>query len=202
MMRKRDMAIASDEKEHRVSVEAEAERRCAELVTHAWKAIADSPLANGKKLGKHPSVVFRDLGEKLHGMAYPDHIELNVSRLESPDREKFLGQTTRHEIAHVAEYRIAGVMTHGPLWHALDELIEGAGMQFTNYRPKEKFWEETLVSLTAVSILTLIVLVGAALIVRFPVWWGYLIGGILCGGGGIGLGAGCCELVNFFAKKA
>ena len=86
------------------------EQFCAQLAERAWENIASSPLTDGKRLGKCPPVVFRDLGDTLNGVAYPDRIELNVSRLESPDRDRFLRKTTLHEIAHVAEYRIAGVM--------------------------------------------------------------------------------------------
>ena len=79
------------------------EKYCLQLVAQAWKKIRDSKLANGKKIGKCPEVVFKELDDGLNGQAFPDHIELNISRLESPDRDVFLYKTILHEVAHVAE---------------------------------------------------------------------------------------------------
>ena len=177
------------------------EKYCSQLAAQAWKQIENSTLAGGVKIGKCPKVVFKKLDDNLNGLAYPDHIELNTTRLESPDRELFLYKTTLHEVAHVAEYRIAGVMTHGPLWHAIDDLIDGDGLHFTNFRPKVNALEDAFISFIAVSVLIMMVLLGAALIKRFPVWWGYLIGSILSGAGVIGLLAGLGELFDFFSKK-
>ena len=176
------------------------EKYCSQLAVQAWKQIATSKLVNGKNIGKCPVVIFKELDDTLHGVAYPDHIELNSSRLDSPDRELFLYKTTLHEVAHVAEHRIAGVMTHGPLWHALDDLIDGDGLQFSSFRPKTNFWEETFVSIGAVMFLTLLVLIGIALIIRFPVWWGYLAGGVTGGAGVIGLLAGLGELIKYLDR--
>ncbi len=177
------------------------EKYCSQLAAQAWKKIANSTLADGKEIGKCPTVVFKELDDSLHGLAYPDHIELNSLRLESPDRELFLYKTTLHEIAHVAEYRINGVMTHGPLWHAIDDLIDGDGLQFTSFRPKENFWEEAFISVMTVIILVMMVLGGAALIMRFPVWWGYLAGCVIGGIGVIGLLSGLSELIKFLNSR-
>ena len=174
---------------------------CSQLAMQAWKKIESSKLANGKNIGTCPTVELKELDESLHGLAYPDHIELNINRLQSPDRDVFLLKTTLHEIAHVAEYRISGVMTHGPLWHALDDLIDGDGMQFQSYREPQNVLEDAFISFMAVTILIMMVLIGACLIIRFPVWWGYLIGYIVGGAGIIGLLAGLCELIKFIGNK-
>jgi|GEM_PF-6757559 len=178
------------------------EKYCSQLVAQSWKKIRDSKLAGGKKIGKCPEVVFKELDDDLNGRAYPDHIELNISRLESPDRDVFLYKTTLHEVAHVAEYRINGVMTHGPLWHAIDDLIDGDGLQFRSYRtkPETSVVEEVFVNVMAVTVLGMMVLFGLALIIRFPVWWGYLIGCVIGGAGVIGLSAGFGELVKSLSK--
>lgn len=179
------------------------EKYCSQLAEQAWKKIASSTLCGGKKIGKCPKVVFKQLDDTLHGMAYPDHIELNTSRLDSPDRDLFLYKTTLHEVAHVAEYRLNGVMTHGPLWHALDDLIDGDGLQFTNFRSKPAIGhilEEIFLSCTAVLVLLMMTVGGAALIMHYPVWWGYLLGGILVIAGVIGLLAGLAELIRFLDK--
>jgi len=42
----------------------------------------------------------------------------------------------------------------------------------------------------------LMVLIGLALMMRFPVWWGYLIGCVIGGFGVFGLLAGLAELVK------
>ena len=131
------------------------EKYCSQLAAQAWKKLASSTLADGKKIGRCPKIVFKKLEDNINGRAYPEHIELNISRLESPDREIFLYKTTLHEVAHVAEYRIAGVMTHGPLWHALDDLIDGDGLQFTDFRPKENKLEDAFISVLAVLVLSL-----------------------------------------------
>jgi len=178
------------------------EEYCSLLVAQAWKKIRASKLAGGKKIGRCPEVVFKELDDELNGQAFPNHIELNISRLESPDRDLFLCKTTLHEVAHVAEYRIAGVMTHGPLWHAIDDLIGGDG-QFHSYRvkPKTSFWEEVFVNVIAVTVLGMMVLIGLALMMRFPVWWGYLIGCLIAAPGVIGLLAGLVELVKTLGGK-
>ena len=179
---------------------ASHEKYSMQLVAQAWKKIRESKLAGGKKIGKCPEVVFKELDDDLNGQAFPDHIELNISRLESPDRDLFLYKTTLHEVAHVAEYRIAGVMTHGPLWHAIDDLIGGDG-QFHSYRvkPETSVAEEVFVNVMAVTVLGMMVLIGLALMMRFPVWWGYLIGCVIGGFGVFGLLAGLAELVKFLA---
>lgn len=172
------------------------ETYCNRLAAQAWKKIAASSLVNGKKIGKCPPVVIKKLDEPLNGLAYDDHIELNSSRLDSPDRELFLYKTTLHEVAHVAEYRIAGVMTHGPLWHALDDLIDGDGLQFSDFRPKENFWEELFITIFTVAVLLLMVIGGAALFMNFPCWWGYSLGVLIGGFGVFGLLAGLSELLK------
>ena len=179
---------------------ASHEKYSMQLVAQAWAKIRTSKLAGGKKIGKCPEVVFKELDDELNGQAFPDHIELNISRLESPDRDLFLCKTTLHEVAHVAEYRTAGVMTHGPLWHAIDDLIGGDG-QFHSYRekPKTSFWEEVFVNVIAVTVLGMMVLIGLALMMRFPVWWGYLISCVIGGFGVFGLLAGLAELVKFLS---
>jgi predicted SprT family Zn-dependent metalloprotease len=173
------------------------EKYCSQLAAQAWKKIASSTLVEGKKIGRCPKIVFKKLEDNINGRAYPEHIELNISRLESPDREVFLYKTTLHEVAHVAEYRIAGVMTHGPLWHALDDLIDGDGLQFSSFRPQENFWEELFISIMAVTVLLMMTVVGAALLVRYHVWWSYIAGTLLCGIGVIGLLAGLGELIKY-----
>lgn len=179
----------------------DSEKYSAQLAAQAWKKIRGSKLVGGKKIGKCPEVVFKELDDDLNGQAFPDHIELNSSRLESPDRDVFLYKTTLHEVAHVAEYRIAGVMTHGPLWHAIDDLIDGDGLQFRAYRPKPETsaGEEVFVNVMAITVLGMMVLLGLALMMRFPVWWGYLIGCVTGGFGVFGLLAGLGELVKFLA---
>ena len=54
------------------------------------RAIRTSKLPGGKKIGKCPEVVFKELDGNVNGQTIPDHIELNISRRESPDRELFL----------------------------------------------------------------------------------------------------------------
>ena len=34
-------------------------------------------------------------------------------------------EVIRHELAHVAEYRLTGIMGHGPMWHALCRSVGG-----------------------------------------------------------------------------
>ena len=177
------------------------EKYCSQLAAQAWKKIASSTLVEGKKIGRCPKVVFKELEDNVNGRAYPDHVELNTARLESPDREVFLYKTTLHEVAHVAEYRIAGVMTHGPLWHALDDLIDGDGLQFTDFRPKENKLEDAFISVLAVLVLSLMVLGGIALITRYSTWWSYLIGTVVGGVGVIGLLAGFKEFIKFLDKQ-
>lgn len=69
---------------------ASHEKYSMQLVAKAWEKIRTSKLAGGKKIGKCPEVVFKELDDELNGQAIQDHIVLNSSRLESPDRELFL----------------------------------------------------------------------------------------------------------------
>lgn len=92
-------------------------------------------------------------------------------------------------------------MTHGSLWHALDDLIDGDGLQFTSFRRKENFWSDAFVTIMAVTVLAMMILGGAALSMRFPVWWGYLTGSIISGTGVIGLLSGVYELFRYLNKK-
>ena len=68
---------------------ADHEKYTSQLAAQAWAKISASKLAGGKKIGKCPKVVFSDLDDNCNGRAYPDHIELNISRLESPERDVF-----------------------------------------------------------------------------------------------------------------
>ena len=78
-------------------------------------------------------------------------------------------------------------------------MIDGDGLQFRNYRPKPETSavEEVFVNVMAVTVLGLMVMIGIALMMRFPVWWGYLIGCVIGGFGVFGLLAGLAELVKF-----
>ena len=81
-------------------------------------------------------------------------------------------------------------------------MIDGDGLQFAAFRPKENFLEEMLISVQAVTVLSMMVLGGAALMMRFPVWWGCLAGVAVGGAGCIGLLAGLVELIRFLCKTA
>lgn len=103
-----------------------------------------SSLTGNKKLGSPPAVQYKVL-KGVHGLAYPDHIELNqtdIDKLADDCRElkSFLKRVTIHELAHVAEYRISKVMSHGPGWHAFDTAGGGVGLQF-GYVLDECDWE-------------------------------------------------------------
>lgn len=87
-------------------------------------------------------------------------------------------------------------MTHGPLWHALDDLIDGDGLQFSDFRPKENFWEELFITIFTVAVLLLMVIGGAALFMNLPCWWGYTLGVLIGGFGVFGLLAGLSELLK------
>lgn len=56
------------------------EKYCSEFVSQTWAKIWTSKLAGGKKIGKCPEVVFKELDDDLNGQAFPDHIESNSSR--------------------------------------------------------------------------------------------------------------------------
>ena len=94
-------------------------RHAEEIAAEVWRKMGRTNLAEPEKLGPVPQVRFRHLDGGLNGLAWTDRIELNVDRLEDSDTEPFLQEVIRHELAHVAEYRLTGVMGHGPLWHAL-----------------------------------------------------------------------------------
>ena len=107
----------------------------------AWRKMAECSLAVGKDLGKLPEVRFKKL-KGFYGLAYPDHFELDkttVDDLSGSELDIFLERTTIHELAHIAEYRINKVMSHGPVWHAFDHAGGGVGLQY-GYVPQENDW--------------------------------------------------------------
>lgn len=100
-------------------------RHAEEIVAEVWRKMGNTNLAEPAKLGKVPQVRLNHLDKGLNGLAWPDYIELNIDRLEDSDEEAFLQEVIRHELAHVAEYRLTGIMGHGPMWHALCQSVGG-----------------------------------------------------------------------------
>ena len=96
-----------------------------EIAAEVWRKMGCSNLADPKKLGTVPQVLIKRLDDGLNGLAWPDRIELNADRLEDSDAEAFLQEVIRHELAHVAEYRLTGIMAHGPMWYALCRSVGG-----------------------------------------------------------------------------
>ena len=80
-------------------------------------------------------------------------------------------------------------------------MIDGDGLQFTDFRPKENKLEDAFISVLAVLVLILMALGGIALIVRYSTWWSYLIGTVVGGVGVIGLLAGFSEFIKFLDKQ-
>lgn len=100
-------------------------RHAEEIAAEVWRKMGNTNLAEPAKLGKVPQVRLNHLDKGLNGLAWPDYIELNIDRLEDSDEEAFLQEVIRHELAHVAEYRLTGIMGHGPMWHALCQSVGG-----------------------------------------------------------------------------
>ena len=96
-----------------------------EIAEEVWGKMGRSNLADPEKLGSVPQVRIKRLDGGVNGLAWPDRIELNADRLEDSDVEAFLQEVIRHELAHVAEYRLTGIMGHGPMWHALCRSVGG-----------------------------------------------------------------------------
>ena len=105
--------------------ENQISRHAGEIAAEVWQRMGNTNLADPAKLGNVPDVRFKHLDNNLNGLAWPDHIELNINRLEDSDEEAFLQEVIRHELAHVAEYRLTGIMGHGPMWHALCQAVGG-----------------------------------------------------------------------------
>ena len=99
--------------------------RAEEIAAEVWRKMGDTNLADPEKLGSVPQVRIKRLDGGVNGLAWPDRIELNVDRLADSDEEAFLQEVIRHELAHVAEYRLTGIMGHGPMWHALCRSVGG-----------------------------------------------------------------------------
>ena len=113
-----------------------------DIAGSAWRKMKDCSLAEGKDLGKLPEVRFKKL-KGFYGLAYHDHFELDrttVENLSGDELDIFLERTTIHELAHIAEYRVNKVMSHGPVWHAFDHAGGGVGLQY-GYVPQEEDWD-------------------------------------------------------------
>ena len=108
-----------------IKTEKKIIHRAEEIAEEVWKKMGFSNLASPEKLGRVPQVRIMRLDSGLNGLAWPDHIELNADRLEDSDVEAFLQEVIRHELAHVAEFRLTGVMGHGPMWNALCRSVGG-----------------------------------------------------------------------------
>ena len=118
-----------------------AKKKVLDVAESAWRKMAECSLAEGKDLGKLPEVRFKKL-KGFYGLAYPDHFELDkttIDDLSGGELDIFLERTTIHELAHIAEYRIDKVMSHGPVWHAFDHAGGGVGLQ-CGYVPQENDW--------------------------------------------------------------
>ena len=100
-------------------------RRAEKIAAEVWRKMERTNLADPKKLGPVPQVQIKRLDSDVNGLAWPDRIELNIDRLADSDEEAFLQEVVRHELAHVAEYRLTGVMGHGPMWNALCRSVGG-----------------------------------------------------------------------------
>lgn len=100
-------------------------RHAEEIAAEVWQKMGNTNLADPAKLGKVPQVRLDHLDSGINGRAWTDCIELNIDRLEDADEEAFLHEVIRHELAHVAEYRLTGIMGHGPMWHALCQSVGG-----------------------------------------------------------------------------
>ena len=101
------------------------QRQANEIAAEVWRKMGRTNLADPKKLGSVPQVRIKHLDGDVNGLAWPDRIELNVDRLEDADVNAFLNEVIRHELAHVAEYRLTGIMGHGPMWSALCRTVGG-----------------------------------------------------------------------------
>ena len=100
-------------------------RHAEDIAAEVWRKMGRTNLADPEKLGTVPQVRIKRLDGGVNGLAWPDRIELNIDRLEDSNEETFLQEVIRHELAHVAEYRLTGIMGHGPLWHALCRSVGG-----------------------------------------------------------------------------
>ena len=80
--------------------------RAEEIAAEVWRKMGDTNLADPEKLGSVPPVRIKRLDGGVNGLAWPDRIELNLDRLEDADVDAFLNEVIRHELAHVAEYRL------------------------------------------------------------------------------------------------
>ena len=100
-------------------------RHAEEIAAEVWRKMGCTNLADPEKLGSVPPVRIKRMDGGVNGLAWPDRIELNVDRLADSDEEAFLQEVIRHELAHVAEYRLTGIMGHGPMWHALCRSVGG-----------------------------------------------------------------------------
>ena len=105
--------------------ETEALHHAEEIAAEVWRKMGRTNLADPEKLGSVPQVRIKRLNSEVNGLAWPDRIELNLDRLEDADVDAFLNEVIRHELAHVAEYRLTGIMGHGPLWSALCQTVGG-----------------------------------------------------------------------------
>ncbi len=74
-----------------------------------------------------PEIGIEKLARSIYALAYPDRIAFNESMIDMLDMEDIMPIIMAHELAHVAAYRVSGIMEHDALWAAFDKVADGNG---------------------------------------------------------------------------
>lgn len=103
---------------------------CKKIAQKAWRKLKKNPyiIENNYILGRTPKIQWKKIGFSYAGFAYGGkNIEMNINYLYSKDFFQFINQIVRHELAHIAEYRIFGKTTHGTRWKKFSLLLGYTG---------------------------------------------------------------------------
>ncbi len=74
-----------------------------------------------------PEIGIEKLDRSIYALAYPDRSAFNESMIDTLDMENIMPIIMAHELAHVAAYRVSGIMEHDALWAAFDKVADGNG---------------------------------------------------------------------------
>lgn len=107
--------------------------------TEAWKKIRayfeNTDISKMPQLSKMPEIRWKKFGFHVAGRCYykDDYIEMNINYLNSPDAEKFVKNTTIHELAHSVAYRIFQSPGHDYYWKHIAMIMGDDGNRCHDY---------------------------------------------------------------------
>ncbi len=126
-----------------------ATRIANEIADKAWADLKPQTIRFGV-LGARPVIIWKKKGFGAAGCFTYDtitgksHIEMNINYLFSPDAEKFIKNTTIHELAHAATYKLFKTCKHDKAFKYMAICMGDDGNRCHDYRTPENSNKKTV----------------------------------------------------------